>query len=263
MSNKYGRNGVMKQTSNDTKKKIINYKDKSNKLRNTISVFTHRELQDCVEKIHYKIKANENACLMAKNACKDAEKAVLIANKKIKTAIALRRVLDVSKKINVFTSVLIYNMNNLTFNLRLSVQHNQINYLYQIIQFLLVKQDNTAQSLYQKPYIRLDPPCSTKSVSPPITPLFPSSSDSDSKVNSFTNSSVDTPESCYDDTPESCYDDIPESCYDDTPEKNVCFDFFLKKKGKKIYDISHTKKKKKNNFLKILIIRIYYYLNFV
>ena len=50
MSRIYGRSSVMKVLSNDAKKNVIN-----NNLRNPISVFTDKELQDCIEKIiiHY------------------------------------------------------------------------------------------------------------------------------------------------------------------------------------------------------------------
>ena len=236
MSKIYGRSNVMKVLSNDTKKNITNNKDKYNNLRNTISVFTDKELQQYVEKIHYKIKANENACLIAKMAYKDANKAVITANKKINTAIALNRVSQISKKINVFTSVLLYNMNNLTLNLRISVQNNQINYLYQILQFLLIKHTNNISNISnisQDTSVRVGTPCSTTSLSPPATPLLLPPKKYESKVQSFTNSSRDT----------------HVTFFNDSPKKKNCFIRCFKKKDEKIYDISHKKKKKKTNYI--------------
>ena len=235
MSRIYGRSSVIKVLSNDTKRNIINNKDKYNNLKPTISVFTDKELQQYVEQIHYKIKANENACLIARMACNDANKAVLMANRKIKTAIALNRVSKISKQINVFTTILLYNMNNLTVNLKISVQRNQINYLYLIIQFLLIKHTNNISNITHGSCVGVESHCSTNSLSPPVTPLLLLPNTYESKMQSFTNSSRDT----------------HVTFFDDSPKKKCCFSYFFKKKGEKIYDISDKEKRKKDNYFKI------------
>ena len=97
------------------------------------------EIYRYIEEVQYMIRANNNACIIAKKASIYANTVVSIAYKSINKAIALRNVNKIANQIIRFTTKLLYEQHILTTDLKLVYYENKISNLYQTVNFLLNK----------------------------------------------------------------------------------------------------------------------------
>ena len=105
----------------------------------SISILNQVNIHKYIEQVQYKIKANDTACLIAKQASKSATKAVIKANKEIQTAIAIQNANKICNQVLNISTKILYEVHMLLTDLKLALYEKQINYLYQTMDTLLIK----------------------------------------------------------------------------------------------------------------------------